>query len=404
MDIKNKKIPSILLFLIITFYIYIDSSKTIIDNYMEAKLYLKSGLDIPLNLYDVNIFFTYFNYANLLIFNILLFGIGLYLFFYSSDLKIKNSINEFFRLFNNKLKKRKKNSPVTVARMKSVDINYKKLIYRIITAGALIWTFYISVKTGYYIFFYVVLSYFYYQELKTESTGAILWKAIFFPLGPFVFLVFFGASTSMNENPYEPSMGYHFMKELGKAIFPLIICSVVTFTTLKVKMNKLKNSGDFRISPIFSIITVIVIITSTVSLYAHNKIKNVDLSEYTTGKEDFDELIGLKLENSKVQKHFDNYAEEPVIDELEDEIVYSFTGSEISFVTSKEYEITDVYLYPGFKGELPGNLTFSDSKSEVITKLGAPNKFGTSSAIWSDQQIIIDFGENDLSIETLILY
>lgn len=195
----------------------------------------------PLDLFDVSLFGWDISYKNFMLFFIITLGVGVYLMVYKSDENLKEGLKN--------LKKSIK-APKFLVGSKSKDKIYEKKhstvlpenavkgenraiikIVEVITLFALVFTFYMSVKKGFSLWFFIILSYFYYLILEPKSIKQIRLKAFFYPL-PFMLII---ASAESGD------IYYRFLYYLSKHMLPYLTSVAIIFFTQKHKLYSKPN-------------------------------------------------------------------------------------------------------------------------------------------------------------------
>lgn len=227
--------------------------------------------DIPLNGFNVDIFGTTFDYDNYLMFFIITIGIGIYLFIFINDQSIKNifkkprflnktksqNSDDKFKIkkvnFLDKLKSKysefeKKNLPnKEIEKTELPKEDRATSIVGMVTIVAIIFTFYMAIKVGFSLWFFIIYAYYHYLTLAPKSKKEITIKSIGYPL---IFLILFSIFEKGNG---ETIMGIEFERPLtyylSKHFIPFIIGVIIMFFSLR---KQLGNNPKFSIkNPLF---------------------------------------------------------------------------------------------------------------------------------------------------------
>lgn len=237
-QLKQTKIPFLITLFSILMLVFGYMTKDYNDIY-----YRKKKFDAPLEWYDVSLFGLEIDYKSYMLFFILVLGIGVYLLIFKTDEQIK-SIFKFYKQNSSKVTELKENielqKPKQVRDIKKVNESIVKIV-EVVTLLGLFLTFYIGTSRQYSLWFFIILSYFYFLILKPKSMKQIVIKSILYPL---IFLVIFTLAGS--EDAYNWSSNMYFM---SKHIIPFLISVGIIFFTQRHKLIK-QPSFSFR-SPLF---------------------------------------------------------------------------------------------------------------------------------------------------------
>lgn len=276
----------------------------------------------------------------------------------------------------------------------------------------LFWTIYVSIITGFYLAFFMPLAYYYYMTLKADSLKAAISKSVLYPLGFFVLVIFVGALVEKSRYNYNMSFDYFLGGEFAEALLPFILCSAMTFVTLR---SKIKNSKDkkFKVNWLYlSGVMVCVLIGSGV-LYAQHKINSFDFSSLSkTTNEDLDLVpyIGRNIQEEEVLDLISMWGSQPVIRTNDGSKFYDFFNEGVAFSITEEGNIHMIFLYSGgkdgehsrFTGKLPYELSFGDSKYEVEKKLGKAEDIDEEEFWWWSKRINITFERGQ--VEQIVIF
>ncbi|WP_166387985.1 hypothetical protein [Polaribacter sp. 11A2H] len=213
--------------------------------YLKQRGYLKA----PLKYIEVKFLGIKFDYVNFLFFFIITLGIAIYLFIYTEDQLIKNKIRKltFFNRgknkHNNELLKEKQNDYSNFEEIKlkhkesETIITQKKdknlsIVLKIIFV-ALLFTFFMAIETGFSLWFFIILPYYFYISLKPKSKDEILIKSIFYPL--FFLIIITVSHTEKVNSMYEMP----FLYNLSKHLIFYVTSVLIIFFTQKSRFGKL---------------------------------------------------------------------------------------------------------------------------------------------------------------------
>ena len=250
--LKEKKIS----FLITLFSVLMLLFGLITKDYIGDRYDLKhNGYDSPpLRWLEVNFFGISFDYINFLLFFTITLGIGIYFLVYKNDIEIKSLIKKpkFIDTLLNKYYEFERKSLVTTAPIETEKADKTLSIVQITTVIALLFTFFMSIKVGFSLWFFIILSYFHFISLNSKSKKQIIIKSISYPL---IFLILI---SSIQASDGEMIMGYRvemsFSYYIGKHIIGFIVCvAIMIFTLLKRFKNPPKFSAK---NPLFWISTI----------------------------------------------------------------------------------------------------------------------------------------------------
>lgn len=255
--LKEKKTS----FLITLFSILMLLFGLITKDYTGDRDVLKhNGYDSPpLKWLEVNIFGISFDYINFLLFFTITLGIGIYFLVYKNDAEIKRLTKKpkFIDTLLNKYYEFERKSLVTSEPIETEKGDKILSIVQIITVIALLFTLYMSIKVGFSLWFFIILSYFHFISLNSKSKKQIIIKSISYPL---IFLLLI---SSIQASEGEMIMGYKVKMSInyyiGKHIIGFLICvSIMIFILLKRFKNPPKFSAK---NPLFWIATICFIIS-----------------------------------------------------------------------------------------------------------------------------------------------
>lgn len=251
--IKHKKISFLITLFSVLMLVFGLFTKDYEDLYYRKKKY-----DAPLEIYDVSLFGLDIDYKSYMLFFILILGIGVYLLIFKTDTQLK-SVFRIPKVDLRKVKEFKEGLEVSQPNKVQNTKNGYELIIKIIeifTLIALLITFYIGTSRQFSLWFFIILSYFYFLILQPKSMRQIVIKSILYPL---IFLVIFTLAGS--EDAYNWSSNMYFM---SKHIIPFLISVGIIFFTQR---NKLKNRQTFSFrNPLFwiSLLCTIVAVSTLI--------------------------------------------------------------------------------------------------------------------------------------------
>lgn len=265
----------------------------------------------------------------------------------------------------------------------------------------LFWTMYVSISTGFYLAFFMPLAYYFYMTLKAKSIKEAISKSLLYPLGFFIFLVIIGAAIEKSNYSYDMSFDYFLGGEFAEALLPFILCSALTFASLR---KKVKNP-EIRKSKInWSYLTVVIVsvLLGSGVLYAQHKIDSFDFSSLSkTTNEDLDLVpyIGKNIQEEEVLDLISMWGSKPVVQTNDGAKFYNFYNKGVAFNITEEGNIHMIFMYSGgkdgeysrFTGKLPYELSFGDSKYEVKEKLGKAEDIDEEEFWWWSKRVNITF-------------
>lgn len=216
----------------------------------------------------VYIFGIEFNYANYLLFFTATLFLGIYLFVFKNDQSIKDIFQKPKLFIQRKIKKSKninkprflkdiknKYSEFESSNLPKKEIKKTELpdedrttsIVGMITIVAVIFTFYMAIKVGFSMWFFIIYAYYHYLTLTPKSKKEITIKSIFYPM---IFLFIFSI---MEKGSGETIMGIEFERPLSyylsKHFIFFVIGVIIMFFSLR---KQLGNKPKFSIkNPLF---------------------------------------------------------------------------------------------------------------------------------------------------------
>lgn len=287
-NLKDKKISFTLILVSILMLIFGVLTKDYNGNYYKNK-YEKP----PLKWYDVDVFGISFDYVNFLLFLIIILGIGVYLLIYKNDQSLKELIKKPKLFIQKKIKSSgniKINKPEFLEKIKnkysefeSSNLPKKEIeklevpkedratsIVGIVTIVAIIFTFYMAVKVGFSLWFFIIYAYYHYLTLAPKSKKEITLKSIFYPL---IFLILFslfekGGGETIMGMEFERPLTYY----LSKHFIGFIICVLIMFFSLR---KQLGNKPKFNIKNLLFWISLICFL---ISIFRFGVIKYIENS------------------------------------------------------------------------------------------------------------------------------
>lgn len=446
MNLQEKKIPVAVLIISIILIFY-----SLLTKGSDIRLQVAYGsLDnVPLKFQTVDFMLFEAEFITSLFFLFFLVGLGFYLLLFSKDEKLTGVFRrlprnlQFFKIEEKKLRwfqiissnyssvkgrvrrKRKRRTTETVdGTGANIDSTAQKApvsndietprqnFLRSCILLCLFWTIYVSITTGFYLAFFMPLAYYYYMTLKANSLKEAISKSILYPLGFFVFFVFAGALVEKNRYQYNMSFDYFLGGEFAEALLPLILCSAMTFVTLRRKM---RNSEDieFRVNWLYLSGVLVCVLIGSGILFTQHKIESFDFSSLSnTTNEDLDlfPYIGRNIQEEEVIDLISKWGGKPVIRISDGTTFYDFFKEGVGFNLNDEENIHMIFLYSGskdgkhdrFTGELPYDLGFSDSRFEVEKKLGKAEDIDGQDFWWWSKRINVGFKEG--KVEQIVLF
>jgi len=249
--LKHKKISFLITLFSVLMLVFGLFTKDYDDLY-----YRKKKFDAPLDIYDVSLFGLDIDYKSYMLFFILILGIGVYLFIFKTDTQLK-SVFKMPKVDWSRLTEFKENlevsQPYTVKNTEKGNELVIKIV-EVVTLLALLFTFYIGASRQLSLWFFIILSYFYFLILQPKSFKQVVVKSILYPL---IFLVIFTLAGS--EDAYNWSSNMYYM---SKHIIPFLISVGIIFFTQRNKL-KYRQSFSFR-NPLFWIsllCTIVAVLT-----------------------------------------------------------------------------------------------------------------------------------------------
>jgi len=96
-----------------------------------------------------------------------------------------------------------------------------------------------------------------------------------------------------------------------------------------------------------------------------------------------EEVIGLNLKEEKIQNLFQVIGEKPHIEPDDEVVFYEFKKTGVSFLFDETKTLTAIHIFGenkdqflAYSGELPEGISFKNSKTEILEKLGKPSQQG----------------------------
>lgn len=97
----------------------------------------------------------------------------------------------------------------------------------------------------------------------------------------------------------------------------------------------------------------------------------------------FEQTIGLNLDDGEIQSLFQKIGEKPNIELDEEVLFYEFKKTGLSFLFDETKALTAIHIFGenkdqflAYSGELPEGISFKNSKTEILEKLGKPSQQG----------------------------
>lgn len=237
-QLKQKKIPFLIAFFSLLMLVF-----GLISKDYDGSYYYNKHKIPPLDLYDVSLFGWDIDYKGYMLFFILILGLGVYLLIFKTDEQIR-SILKSPKMNLNKMAefkgKLKAQEPKQVQNTKKVNETVVKIV-EVVTVLALFLTFYVGTSRQYSLWFFIILSYFYFLILKPKSLKQVVIKSIFYP---FIFLMIFTLAGS--EDAYNWSSNTYYM---SKHVIPFLVSVGIIFFTQRHKLNN-QTSFSF-LNPLF---------------------------------------------------------------------------------------------------------------------------------------------------------
>jgi len=99
--------------------------------------------------------------------------------------------------------------------------------------------------------------------------------------------------------------------------------------------------------------------------------------------ENLTSLLGRNLNDPALAQIISSLGVEPEITEVDDRYYYEFKNKGLELVFDEDLKLRSIHLYPEgrngysqYRGDIPNDITFTLSRSEVHQKLGEPSAFG----------------------------
>lgn len=212
----------------------------------------------PLEYFDVIIFGFNYSYINFLLFFIITLGVGIYLLIYNNDQSIKNAVKKpklfdkiksKYSAFETKSLPKQEQTELTET-TEETRIAKVPTAVNLITLLALFFTFYLGVTSGFTLWFFIILSYYYYITLRPKTKKSLILKAIGYPL---IFWILF--SIILSEDIYSSRFTYM----LSKNFIPFLISVIVIYFS---QIRRFGNPPHFnKKSPLFWISVLCLIVS-----------------------------------------------------------------------------------------------------------------------------------------------
>jgi hypothetical protein len=254
--LKEKKISFIITLFSILMLLFGLITKNFNGNYDLKQYTFESP---PLIWFEVYVFGISFNYLNFLLFFTITLGIGIYFLVYKDDNEIKSYIKKpvFFEKLLNKYYEFERKSLITTVPIETEVVDKTLSIVQIITVFALLFTFFMSFKFGFSLWFFIILAYYHYISLNSISKKQIIIKSISYPL---IFLIIISAIQSSKG---EDIMGYRFERPitfyLGLHLIGYFLCVLIMLFTL---LKRFKSPPKFSYTyPLFWLSSICLIIS-----------------------------------------------------------------------------------------------------------------------------------------------
>ena len=264
MTYNNKKISSAIILVSILMLVYGLITKDYDGSYFNNKQKIP-----PLDLFDVSLFGWDVDYKNYMLFFIIILSVGAYLYIFKTDESLKTvfkglNFKPKMPKISNELKlkykkyEKKHTQTVEISKQDNKQNNIVTLV-EVVTFLAMGFTFYMGVETGFSLWFFIILSYFYYLVWKPKSIRQILIKAILYPL---IFMILFTLSESSRV------IYFSFFYQMSRHILPYLISVIVIFFTQRHKLNN-QPSFSFR-NPLFWISLLCLIVAALTMVVDYN--------------------------------------------------------------------------------------------------------------------------------------
>src|ERR1035437_2897307 len=124
-------------------------------------------------------------------------------------------------------------------------------------------------------------------------------------------------------------------------------------------------------------------------------------------KEGLQRFVGMNINSKEVKEYINTLGTKPDTVKFSQSYYYTFKAKGIDFAMTSSDTITSVFLYSEgsdeytrFKGDIPYNLQFSDTRKIVEQKLGKPDDAGAGGVVnnysgWNSKGIQITYSSLD---------